>query len=488
MPEENLEGLAGTDVQGASGAAGDPATPTDTSPKSPQGGGADDKPKPRTLAELEERSGRSNFKITPEEARRVQYAARHGITDEDAITKALNESAESGRTAKSDKPAGGEDDLKGDKSGDDSKAGQGSESQSDSKTDDSGDVDSKLLKVIAPHLGDDASSVDDAVKAIKNLQHKLSQQGEFVNAAKEVGITNVDELKQSTAMLKNIDNVISERLKTPEGLKGMYEAYGIKVPDWLAGGKGSSPPASEPSPGESQAPADITKLMEKMEDDGYLGVSDFKKLVPSLIAHAEASVAKRYEGLEDQFKKVGGFVGKLAQESATNAKMTRALADSKAIAENFSRFDDSLALEASPEAIWAASVTPDMQVKKNPHPEFDKLKRILKLRKTALQDAHERSQKLGRTVEPDVLAFLSKQLVTSGGLDDLTRSAKEKAAQRIIANLAKKIQPGVSSKKGSDKSEAFKVPKSVKDVAKMDPASKKALLAKLRSGAIKVEV
>jgi hypothetical protein len=506
MSVDTLEDTTGTDTD-ADGSADvdgddtgqDTGTPSDSS-SSPDSGtgdkGGDDssddsggKPdgsdsqseKFRGLAELDKLSSRSDFQMNETEKKRVRLAGQHGFTTDEEIDGFLSKQSDKDTgQAKSDTDDSDADDSDADDSG---KPDKGK-----AQSDDGKGVDSLLLKAIAPHLDKSAETVDDAVKAIKNLQHEVSTRGEFVNKAKELGINTADELAASMDMMKNIDADISKRLKDPQGLKGMYDAFKIPVPAWLGdlskgsgdgkGGDDSQPPA---------VPEELQTYMDKIEDDGYIGAGDFKKLIPSLIAHLNTSLEKKYEDMSKGFKEVGGYVTKLMKSTQQQNRIASSFADARQISDNFGKFDESLILKSDPKTIWTQSVNSDGKQKSKVHPEFDTLKKVLTLRQKAIQYAVNLSKKTGKTVMPDVMGYLAKAFVTAGGIDDIKDDASKKASQKLVANLMKKLQPPVGKGKGSP-NEGFKVPKTMKDVENMSRKERQIFLKKLKTGKLKATV
>jgi len=461
------------------------------------GKGDDSEPEEyRSLAELNEGADRSGFKLNATETKRVRIALSNGFKSDEDIDAYLKEKGEDVTPkAKSD-----EGDDKDDKNDSDSKSDDEGKDKNDgddnTEPDDSGedDIDSKLLKVIGPHL-EKADSVEDAVTAIKNLTHHASQKSEFVNRATKLGLDTPEKIEQMVGTLDGIDADISSRLQSPEGLKGLYESFDIPIPDWMGqvaeadGGKYNGKPADKGSKKvvSNELPADMKTALDEIENDGYIGAQQFKDLIPSLVSHIQGNLEAKYEEQNVNMQKVGKYVNGLAKQTQQKQIITNTFQDAREISDQIGRFDENVKLKEDPATIWKESIGADGKLKKEVHSEFKKLQKILAVRKGALKQINEGYAKMGIKRGPvDVIAFLSKKIVTSGSLLEMSNKAGRNAKQNLVASLAKKLQPNLRDKKINKNQDAFKAPKTENDVKNMSRTNRKLFFEKLRRGDLKV--
>lgn len=450
--------------------------------------GADEKV--RSFAELNERASDSNFKMNESERKRVQLAVTRGLTSDEQIDDILNKGKDSSDSEeKSEKSEEDEEDNKSESDDDNNK----NEDNNEADPDDSGEsIDSQLLKVIGPHL-DKAESVEDAVTAVKNLQHHAQQSSEFKNKFVSMGLDTPEKGEQALKTLSNIDTDIQNRLQSPEGLKSLYGAYNIPVPSWM--GNVASSDATKfngavpntNSNDNNALPAELGQMLGDIDNDGYIGAQQLKDMIPSLVSHIQGNLEKKYEAQGANMKKVGDYVAGLAKTTQRTQEIDKAFQDAREISDQIGRYDENVKLKDDPKTIWKESISETGKVKKETHPEFKKLQKIFGVRKGAMTQINAYNTKLGIKNGPvDVIGHLSKVLVSSGSLQNILNKNGKDLKQNLMGQLASKLQPNIRDKKIPKHDVGFKVPKSQKDVSNMTRSQRKVFLEKLRKGSLVV--
>lgn len=448
----------------------------------------------RTIAELNKLAeDGKDIKMTDLERKRVNVAVKRNIMDDDQITQILNGA----------KP----EDVVGSKASDDTQTDDGTQPTNDVSDNDDGatpedtqgaddgeggdddevEIDSILLQAIGPHLKK-ADSVEDAVQAIKDLEHDNNRKGEFVNKAKELGVDSVDKLSDTINTLNEIDGVVSKALTSPEGLQSLYAAYNITPPEWLgkpnAGGN-----LNGQSTNDGATPKELDQFMADLENDGFVNASTFKNMLPTLVSTIQKNVESKFGEQTKQLEGLTKYVNNLSAQTQREQRVAQSFNDSRTIADKFSQFDPELKLTADPQAIWNDSVNAKGELKAKPHAEFPKLQRILTLRKQAIDAQTVEFQQAGIKGQVDPIGYLSKMFITTGQLGKLQDDTRRSVRTNMTSSLARVLQPNVlnkKSRKGGDSS--YKIPKSEKDIKKMSPAQRKKFLSDVKSGKLVVEV
>ena len=448
----------------------------------------------RTLAELNELAKSGSLKMNDTEKKRSKIAVTRGLSSDDEIDAILNGQADGkGDSAKSE-PAGkvtGDDNT-------DNEPGEDEETETPDNNivDDGGggddNIDSQLLNAIGPHL-QKAESVEDAVQAIKDLEHRANRGGEFVNRAEKLGIKSVEDLEKTVRTLDNIDRDIVQRLSSPAALQTLYEDFGIPVPKGIlngtappSNGQNRNQPPGAPPRDNGQLPQELEQYLTDIEEDGFIGAKQFKELIPALANNIQKNLEAKYEQQNQRFDQVGKYVANLAKQSAQTAAVNNSFQEAREISSKFSKFDESLSLTEDPSVIWKESVGPGNIVKKTTHPEWGKLANILQIRKLAIDEKMSEYKQRGvKNGRPDVMAILSKKFITTGQLSKIQANAGKSAKSNLVSQLATKLQPSLHGKRQSG-SEGFKTPKSNSDVKNMSKDQRKMFFAKLKRGDIRV--
>jgi len=475
------------------GAAGSPA---------PEGNGAGgtsvDAPEEfRSLAELNEAANGSSLKLNDTEKKRASIAVKRGFTSDEQIDAFINDSSQkqngSGKSESKDKNVSGADEPDNNESDKEPESNDTDNNEPDGDEDGDvadGDIDSQLLEVIGPHLKN-AESVEDAVQAVKDLAHEANRKGEFMNRAEKVGVKSIEDLERTVQTLNNIDSDISTRLQTPEGLKGLYDAFKIPVPNWMGSVAGAAGDANgnaniQQQNNTGELPPELNQYLNDIEEDGFIGAKQFKELIPALANNIQKNLEAKYETQNENFKQVGNYVSGLAKQSAKEAAFNTSIQDVREISSKFSKFDENLKMETDPLTIWRESITPDMKVKKDAHAEWPKLQHILSLRQVAIKtQMAEYSQAGVKNATPDVMAYLAKSFINNGQLSKIQEAAGKNAKKNLVSQLASKLQPSLNGKKAASR-EGFKAPKNNSDVRNMTKPQRAEFFARLRRGDIKV--
>lgn len=450
---------------------------------------SDDEGTVRSIAELNEIAADKGAKLTPAERKKVLMAARNGkLSDEELdeqLQQQLNQDSDRDTQSESEKDKGkpdesGEEKEKTDESEEDVDTDEedgDDEEKTEVDTNEAEDALESLLKVVAPH----AKTPEDGIKAIKNLQYTLQRQGEFINAVKKSGFNSPEQLTEAAKTLSTIDKNVEEHLKTQEGLAKLYKAYNIDMPGFAKAEKAAED-------GKTSDNADVNDIIKKVEDEGFIEAKDFKNFLPALIKSVKESVSKDMTEMQNQMKNVGSFLQKQTATLQNNEEMRQIFEDAHQVADTFGAHDGRLSLKDSPAAIYKASFDDFHKPLAKQHPELKNLQNIVKVRQMAILHAQDLSKKIGKEVMPDVMGYLSKMFMTTGGFKKVVNGTKRTQSNKLISNLAKKLQPGLGKGNKSSGPDTFKVPKTEQDVAKMSKKDKAKFLQKVRKGQIVINV
>ncbi len=512
MTFQNTEGNSGTatgtdvidepqgldDILGSSGeATPEPSKEQQSSGKSGDSRESDDsgEDKVRSLAELNEIANDRDAKLTEAERKKVLIAARKGLTTDEEVDAELQKVLEGGKdkttqsdTKKTDDSVQDEKDQ--DDQDDDVVDEEGEEDSETDSDEEEGDDDSdltdaqqalqELITLAAPH----AKTTEDATKAIKNLKYTMQRQGEFINAVKKSGFKSPEELTQAAETLHNIDKTVEELLKTPEGLQKLYKQYNAELPDFVNGKKAEYGTGDE----EVITSDDLDIITKKVKDQGFIEADEFAKLIPAVVQSVKQGMEKEMSGMKEQMAQVSSFLTNQTKTLQRQEEMRQVFEDASMISSTFGEHDARLALEDTPMAIYQASIDESGKLRPTPHPEFKKLQNLVKVRQQAFKHAQALSKKLGKEVVPDVMGYMSKLFMTSGGFKNVVTKTKKEGNARLLSNLAKKLQPGLGKGNKSSGSQGFKVPKNADDVAAMSKKDKQRFLKRVRSGQFKIQV
>lgn len=313
-----------------------------------------------------------------------------------------------------------------------------------------------ILKAIHPSL----EKPEDAVRSIQELQ------GAHTRATQKVR-------EYETQVLPEIQSGIVARLKKgPEGLRELYQAMQVEIPDILKG-----------TPTAPAAPAD-SNILSNLKDEDFLDGKSIKSLVPNLIQEAvKAALAetdKKYGGIAEDHGKIRERL--VADAKAAEIAETRkaALQDAQIHSDFWGQFEAEDKLKDKAEKIWADSVTTEGRLKSDRHPEWPKLEKILKYRRGEFLE--------GQHNAASYQDFLYRRLHAGGKFADYMAARERNAKVSQAAAAQRRVQPAIAPQGAAPQGglQGLRIPKTVEDIQAMSEADRRELLKRVKAGKIAV--
>lgn len=447
------------EAQDAPDASANPDSSVDT-PSSGDEQTEKEAPAPRSLSELNAAFAEGED-LTEEENNRILLAARKGLKTDAEIDAFLSKS-KAKVTAKEDgkdkKPAGkaAEPDKKGPKAAvpeDDPLA--------------------RLVKEINPTKPDPV----EALKSYKALTADHRQKGERLNSldsvAKQVGFDNAETMIERAFKM---EERLETMLKSPEGRQQLLKAYGVTAEDFASGKTGAE--------AKDKTAPEVDELDDEEFPQGSKIKSAMAKMAADIESRIEAKYAAKYGEVEKTFGSIKAKIEQEEGERKVESLRHEALSDADEIAQYLGRFEPDLQLKEPASKIFAESVQAVYKdgrkvyvPKKDVHPEWPTLSKILTLRK----DEYLRSQ------AGNVRQWIGEKVLSTGKLFDLTTQAGQKARADMLTKQRQKLQPAGVNKGNAQPTDQFKTPESQEDIDAMSADQLREFRRRVLAGEIKVK-
>jgi hypothetical protein len=400
--------------------------------------------------------------ISEEENDRILLAARKGLKTDEEIDAFLSKS----KAAKAVKEDGKE-----------KKPAAGKAIETDKKVPAKAAVPeddplARLVKEINPTKPDP----EEALKSYKALSADHRKKGERLNTldnlAKEVGFDGAEAMIERAFKM---EERLETMLKTPEGRAQLFKAYGVTedAPAGKAGAEGKGKDVPE---------------VEELDDEEFPQGSKIKavmaKMATDIESRIEAKYADKYGKMDKTFGDIKAKIEHEESERQVENLRNEALSDADEISQYMGRFEPELTLKDSASKIFSESVQVVYKEgrklyvpKKDAHPEWPTLSKILTLRK----DEYLRS-KAG-----NVRQWIGEKVLSTGKLFELTTTAGAKARADMLTKQRQKLQPSGVTKGVAQPTDLFKAPESQADIDNMTDDQLREFRRRVLSGEIKVK-
>lgn len=466
MEEDTATLSSGTDegqfdfgeTQGEEAAPANPDTGGESGQEGAEQTDKEEAPARRTLTELRE-AFEDGEPLSEEENKRVLLAARRGLKTDEEIDTFLSKSA-AHKTAKEE----GKEKKPADKA-QPSKTGPKEAVPED-------DPLLRLVKEINPTKPDPEA----ALQSYKALTADHRKKGERLNTldglAKEVGFDHAEAMIERAFKMEERLEVM---LKSPEGRAQLLKAYGVTAEDFA------------PAPGSKAGGGKDVPELDELDDEEFPQGSKIKSALSKMAADIEARIEAKYaEKYGEMGKTFGDIKAKIeAEESERKVETLRheALSDADEISQYLGRFEPEMVLKDPASKIFAESVQAVYKEgrkvympKKDAHPEWPTLSKILTLRK----DEYLRS-KAG-----NVRQWIGEKVLSTGKIFDIAKTAGQKARADMLTKQRQKLQPAGVNKGSAQVTDTFKVPESPEDIDNMSKDQLREFRRRVLTGEVKV--
>lgn len=330
----------------------------------------------------------------------------------------------------------------------------------------------RLVREINPTKPDP----EEALRSYQTLKSDYRKKGERLNTldatAKQIGFENVEQVIERASKM---EERIVQLLKTPAGRKQLLEAYRDELGDVV-----NEP--FVPAKGE-KAPPELEDLDDEEFPQGSKIKAHMAKLAQDIEARIEAAYAAKYGEVEKDFGVIKTKIQQDESNRETQNVRVHAMRDAADIASYYGQFDPEYALQTPADKIFAESTQAVYQngalvylPKKNPHPEWPTLRRILEFRK----------EKYSAQRDGTIRNWIGGMMLEDGKLGELKTQAAKEARTKLLTNQRKALQPALIGKGRAQPMDSFKVPESTDDVEAMTTEQQREFRRQLLAGDLKV--
>lgn len=419
---------------------------------------ASEAPKARSLSELQV-AFKEGEDISDEESDRILLAAKKGFKTDEEIDAYLAANPKKGAKREAAKgPA---------------KPVQALLDKPAEKAKDKDVLDDPLARLVK-EINPTKPEPEEAFKSLQSLKADYRRKGERLstldNYAKQVGFDSVEAvLDRAMAMEQRLEQM----LKTPDGLKQLLKAY--NVPETVLQGT---------APAGAKVP-ELSELDDEEFPQGGKIKSVMQKMAQDIETRIRAELETKYGAVEKNFGEIQQRIQREEEYRRTDTLRHQAVRDAEEIAKLASEYDmPEWVLKDPAEKVFAESTYVTYkdgkkiyQAKRDPHPEWPALQKILEVRK----------EQYLTSGAPKVSQWFGEMLLERKSFQKIKTDAAKKATAQLLTKQRQALQPTLVNKGKAQVTETFKMPESEDDIDSLTPEQQKELRRRIFAGEVKVK-